>query len=158
MDNNIENYKIQIAEYKNAMLNDYKNLIVCYENLRQLHESILQQYIYEDPIEPIKCSGIYAQNNSATVTRWALINLDGTMIYQSDRYTVKQTCKIDLRNQNRLPGIQFYLKANTQGNDSMSNIVLEYDPTADFVKFEVRGTVFNTWINYKGTTPAPPQI
>ena len=149
-----ENYITQINEYKNVILNKYKNLLVAYEESRQLYENILTEL--GDSTEPVKCAGIYAENNSATVTRWALIKLDGAVMYQSDKYKVKETCTIDLRKQNRVVGTQFYLKAVVEGSDSTSNILLEYDPNASFVKFEVRGTTFNTWINYLGLAPAPP--
>lgn len=150
MNDNIDILKDQISEHEKEIINLYKDLITSYEALTSLNENILQ-----DTSDVIKCSGIYAQNKSATVTRWTLIKLDGTMMYQSDKYAVNETCKIDLRKQNRVIGTQFKLHANDVGKDSTSNIILEYDPNADFVKFELRGTVFHTWINYKGTTPAP---
>lgn len=151
MDNNIKNYKKEINECTNIILISYKDLLVSYEDSRQAYENIVQ-----NTTEILRCSGIYARNGSATSTKWLMVKLDGTLMYQSDKYKAGEICKIDLRRQNRVQGIQFRLKANViGGDDSESTMILEYDPNAEFLKFELNGSIFKTHLTFAGPVPAP---
>lgn len=154
MENNVDDLKSKIAENQSTLLGLYNDLVVCYEDSRQLYEAYLEDddFVTVNPTEPVKCSGIFAVNKSATVTRWALMSLEGTMIYQSNKCNLNEMEVIDLREQHREIGMQCTLRANDVGKDSTSTVILEYDPFGPFAQFELRGSVFKTWINYKGTT------
>lgn len=99
-----------------------------------------------------KCSVISAKNGSATLTKWALIDLNGVLLYQSNRYAARETCTIDLTKKSMVIGTQFRLKALvTAGDDDTSEIILEYDPEGPIAKFILRGSTFKTDLVFEGT-------
>ena len=153
---NINLLKLEIEEYKNMMLESYKNLVVAYESSRQLYEKIIAEYEAGDDTdsEIVPCVKISAKNHSVTVTKWALITLAGKTLYTSHEFLVGQTCVIDLSKLNIIPGTKFVLKSLVvAGKDSVSDVVLEYAIASNGTAlFELKGTPINTDLNYLGTT------
>lgn len=143
----------------NNNLEGYRELIISYEDSRQAYEETIK--LYEDKLtsdtRPVKvCHYIKAENKSATVTKWQLYTLYGTL-YISGKYKALSVWSIDLKllvdsdgNPLLKAGDRFLLKALVvAGADSVSDVVLEYQPDiANTANFKLSGTAFNTTLNY----------
>lgn len=154
MNDNIKEYKHQIEAYENNMLALYKDLVVSYEEVREIYEKMISKSTSVQ-----KCSVIAVKNGSATLAKFALIDLNGVLLYQTDRYASRETCTIDLRKKSMVEGTQFRLKALvTAGDDDTSEIILEYDPEGPIVKFVLRGSTFKTDLVFEGTLDATLEV
>ena len=137
----------------NNMLPVYKDLISTYEESRQLHEKIIEEYNNASDTKPIvQCSKVVAYNDVGVITKWALILLNGLNIYQSGRYTANKTCIIELGDIALLPGTQFELKSLAiAAPDSTSTVILEYVPESNATTyFSLVGEALANHLKYLG--------
>ena len=101
----------QVSECKNKILLTYTDLIVCYENSRQLFDSILEPKVSGTLRS---CSQLVAYNYDSVIAIWEIVSLDGTLLYSSDKYRQNNQWILDLSTLNMQPGTQFKFRANLE--------------------------------------------
>lgn len=98
----------------------------------------------------IKCSQVSVENDSWTVSKFGLQTINtGIELYKSGNYSRWQTWTLDLTPLNLAPGAQYYVKAMVVGDDSLSNVIIEYTPTANATAFfKLTGKATETSLTY----------
>lgn len=154
MSNNIDELKKQIEEIKNEILTTYKNLIVSYDDCRELYEKIIAEYEADDTdLEVVPCSKVIAKNSLLLPVKFQILLLNGTKIYESDDIAHNKKCHIDLNAIKLQDGSQFLLKAITKGKDPVSTVILKYEALNNGTAiFELKGTGVTPDLEYIGTT------
>lgn len=116
--------------------------------------------LYDDIYDDIAtCSQIVAYNNTNLITKWIILVKDN-LLYESGNYLEWDTWKFQLDSLNLPPGTEFTLLAKVQGDDSIQDITLIYQPNSATSYFELTGKIANTKLNYIATvdSPASPPV
>lgn len=137
---------------KNLLLENYKDLLVEYHDSMEVYQSMLNEDVEQTTI---KCSQIYGYNKAGVVTRWALYDLNGQLLFISDRHPKNELYTLNLTKLNLLPNTKFRFKAVvSSGSDSTAKEILEYDSSSKMsVYYRLTGTAFDTTLHFDGTIP-----
>lgn len=152
MNNDIKEYLKEISSCKNDMLSNYKDLIVAYENSRQLYEKVIDEYVAGTS----QCSQLVGYVYTASLINWRIVLLDGTEVYSSSDKLEWETWILDLSTLKLEPGTQFKLSASSGiDNDNFSGI-LEYIPNSNtsYYCYNFRSSQSNN-IHHLGTISSP---
>lgn len=159
----IKDYKKLIHENENLLLNNYKDLVVSYQECTETYDALVKEYetiLGDDNLEEteptiIQCSELYGYNRAGVVTRWGLFDLDGTQLFVSDRHPKNEVYTLNLTELYLTPHTQLRFKAVVSaGDDSTSKEIIEYVPDSHIsAYYKLTGTAFHTSLNLELLIP-----
>lgn len=116
-------------------------------------DSIYAELKHEGIKPIIQCDVISSENLSWIAACWALEKEDGTLIFESDKYTIdNNNCEINLNKLSIDPTTILIFKARTTGEYNSARVLLEYIPNSNTIAFfELNGNSFHTNLNFVGT-------
>lgn len=123
MGNIIDAYKEGISENKNTMLENYKDLVVTAEEVRQASEKVVKEYESTAEVTGIRCNRLVGYILAPNVVTWSILLLNGDVIYESGKYVKNDAWIKELSEVGLEEGTQFKVRAaRDDAPDTCDNI------------------------------------